>query len=49
MEEQKKKSNRGRKKKNQEDLVTRLPVFAMKKNHEKILAKVEPIIKKMDK
>jgi hypothetical protein len=43
-----KKDNRGRKEKPEEDKVIRLPLYAKKKNHEVILARVGPIVKRMD-
>lgn len=47
-EEKKEKDNRGRKGKPKEERVTRLPLYAKNKNHEAILIKVAPIVKKLD-
>lgn len=42
------KSNAGRKKKPESEKVAALPLFAKKKNHEAILGRVAPIVKRMD-
>jgi hypothetical protein len=42
------KSNAGRKEKPDEERIAALPLYAKKKNHEAILTRVAPIVKRMD-